>query len=212
SPGDQAGHREAVLLGGAERIAFEVDEIIGEQEVLIRPLGPQLARVANVSGATVLGNGRVVPVLNVPDLLLSATLPSGAGSRSGASVSEQHTPSSILVVEDSITSRSLLKGILESAGYQVTTAVDGIDALTTLKTDPVDLIVSDIDMPRMNGLELTAEVRAAGELADLPVILVTSLSTPEDRERGVEVGANAYIVKSNFDQSSLLEAVQRLIG
>ncbi|MEX2535597.1 MAG: hybrid sensor histidine kinase/response regulator [Trueperaceae bacterium] len=204
--------RQAVVLTGSTRIAFEVDEIVGGQEVLIKPLGRQLVRVPNLQGATVLGTGEVVPVLNVPDLLHSATLTPSQPLANGGGPSETRSSRSIMVVEDSITSRSLLKGILESAGYKVRTAVDGIDAFTSLKTEAADLIVSDVDMPRLNGLELTARVRGDTELSELPVILVTSLSSPADRERGVEVGANAYIVKSSFDQSNLLDAVQRLIG
>ena len=118
---------------------------------------------------------------------------------------------SILVVEDSITARALLKNILESAGYHVTTAVDGIDAYTTLKTGTFNLIVSDVEMPRMDGFELTAKVRSDKQLAELPIVLVTALGSREHRERGIDVGANAYIVKSSFDQSNLLEVIGRLI-
>ena len=118
---------------------------------------------------------------------------------------------SILVAEDSITARTLLKNILESAGYNVATAVDGIDGFTQLKTERFDLVVSDVDMPRMNGFDLTAKIRADKALAELPVVLVTALESREDRERGIDVGANGYIVKSSFDQSNLLEVIGRLI-
>jgi two-component system chemotaxis sensor kinase CheA len=118
---------------------------------------------------------------------------------------------SLLVVEDSITARTLLKNILESAGYDVKTAVDGIDAFTALKTQEFDLVVSDVAMPRMDGFDLTARIRADKKLAELPVVLVTALESRENKERGIEVGANAYIVKSSFDQSNLLEVIQRLI-
>ena len=117
----------------------------------------------------------------------------------------------MLVAEDSITARTLLKNILESAGYRTTTAVDGVDALTLLRTNAIDLVVSDVDMPRMNGFELTSRIRASREFADLPVVLVTSLDSRDDRERGIDAGANAYIVKSNFDQSNLLDVIKRLI-
>ncbi len=117
----------------------------------------------------------------------------------------------VLVVEDSITARSLLKNILETAGYQVETALDGIDALTQLRNAQIDLVVSDVDMPRLNGFDLTARLRASREFAELPVVLVTSLDSREDKERGIEVGANAYVVKSSFDQSNLLEVIGRLI-
>ena len=118
---------------------------------------------------------------------------------------------SILIAEDSITSRMLLKNILEAAGYAVTTAVDGVDAMTALKTQDVDLLVSDVSMPRMDGFDLTAKIRGDEKLSELPVVLVTSLETREDREHGVDAGANAYIIKSSFDQNNLLETIERLI-
>jgi two-component system, chemotaxis family, sensor kinase CheA len=117
----------------------------------------------------------------------------------------------VLVAEDSITARTLLKTILESAGYDVKTAVDGIDAITSLNAGNFDLVVSDVDMPRLNGFDLTAKIRSDRKLSELPVILVTALESREDKERGVDVGANAYIVKSSFDQSNLLEVIGRLI-
>jgi len=205
---------QAVVLGsGLARIAFQVDEVLGEQEVLVKTLGPQLARVRNVAGASVLGTGQVAPVLNVPDLMKSA-MKLAAASR-GPSAAEKPAVAhrrAVLVVEDSITSRSLLKNILESAGYSVATAVDGIDAYTALKTATFDLVVSDVEMPRMDGFDLAAKLRADKQLSELPIVLVTALESREHRERGIEVGANAYIVKSSFDQSNLLEVVRRLIS
>ena len=114
------------------------------------------------------------------------------------------------MVEDSITARTLLKNILESAGYDVQTAVDGVDAITALKAREFDIVVSDVEMPRMNGFELTAKIRSDKKFSELPVVLVTALESREDRERGIDVGANAYIVKSSFDQSNLLEVIERL--
>ncbi|HEY6872701.1 MAG TPA: response regulator [Geobacteraceae bacterium] len=201
-----------VIGSGANRVAFGVDGIRGEQEVLVKGLGPQLSRVRNIAGATVLGSGRVATILHPGDLVKSAirgiALPAVAAlPAEGAEVPTRP----VLVVEDSITARTLLKNILETAGYRTVTAVDGIDALTRLRTEQIDLVVSDVDMPRMNGFDLTAKIRSTRELADLPVVLVTSLDSREDRERGIEAGANAYIVKSSFDQSNLLDAIRRLI-
>ena len=207
--GDNA--QAIVLSQGSARIAFRVEEVIGEQEVLVKLLGPQLARVRNVAGASVLGTGQVVAVLNVPDLMKSAVKPMTPSSSSAAEKSAETKKQSVLVVEDSITARALLKNILESAGYLVTIAVDGIDAYTTLKTGTFDLVVSDVEMPRMDGFDLTAKVRADKQLAELPIVLVTALESREHRERGIDVGANAYIVKSSFDQSNLLEVIGRLI-
>ena len=207
----------AVVLGsGLSRIAFLVEEILGEEEVLVKALAQPLKRVRNVAGVSILGNGRVVPVLNVPDLLKSAVKRPAAMLATGHELSaEKHDGAgkpSILVVEDSITSRALLKNILESAGYRVNTAVDGIDGYTTLKTGAFDLVVSDVEMPRMDGFGLTAKIRADKQFTRLPVVLVTALESREHREHGIDVGASAYIVKSSFDQSNLLEIVQRLIG
>jgi two-component system chemotaxis sensor kinase CheA len=201
-----------VLSMGHKQIAFRVDEILGEQEVLVKTLGRQLARVRNIAGACVLGTGQVVAVLNVPDLLKSAV--KRAAAAPAPITTEKFAEAdrrSIMVVEDSITSRALLKNILESAGYRVTTAVDGMDAYTTLKTGTFDLIVSDVEMPRMDGFDLTTKVRSDKQLAGIPVVLVTALESREHRERGIDVGANAYIVKSSFDQSNLLDVVRQLI-
>lgn len=201
-----------VLGAGQRRVAFRVDEILGEQEVLVKPLGRQLAHVRNVAGASVLGTGRVVVVLNTSDLLKSAVGQTAAPPVEAATQAEEAgQKQSILVAEDSITSRTLLKNILESAGYNVTTAVDGADAYTILKTGAFDLVVSDVEMPRMDGFDLTAKVRADKQLGALPVVLVTALESREYRERGIDAGANAYIVKSSFDQSNLLEVIRRLL-
>ncbi len=200
-----------VLSAADKRIAFRVDEVLYEQEVLEKPLGCQLSRVRNVSGVTVLGTGELAPILNVADLLKSAVKVSLAGVRAAPAAAEELEPAAILVVEDSITARTLLKNILEGAGYRVETAVDGLDAFGKLKEGGFDLVVSDVDMPKMNGFDLTARLRRERSLAELPVVLVTALESVEDRERGVEVGANAYIVKSSFDQSNLLETIKRII-
>ena len=197
-----------ILGAGEQRVAFAVDAVRDEREVLVKRLGKPLSRVRNIAGATVLGSGELAPILNVPDLLKSARTAGGARPRpaepSAAPVKR------ILIVEDSITSRMLLKGILESAGYDVYTAVDGIDAFTALRAERFDGVVSDVEMPRMNGFDLTARIRADRALAQLPVVLVTALESREDRERGIDVGANAYLVKSSLDQSNLLEALRRL--
>ena len=203
-----------VLVSADQRIAFTVDEILNEQEVLVKTLGKQLARVRNIAGATVLGSGEVVPILNVSDLMKFAVGVSATGSKAPAPVPVEVRDTekkSVLVAEDSITSRTLLKNIIETAGYQVETAVDGIDAFTKLRSGKFDLVVSDVDMPRMNGFGFTAKIRGDKKLAELPVILVTALESREDREHGIDVGANAYLVKSSFDQSNLLETIRRLL-
>ena len=200
-----------VLAADTDRIAFGVDRVVGEQEVVVKGLGKQLRRVRNFSGSTVLGNGRVVPILNSRELARSAVQAAAVGAVPSQAATGTTDRKTVLVVEDSITARTLLKNILESAGYRVLTTVDGVEALAQLRTEPLDLVVSDVDMPRMNGFELTSRIRESRELAGLPVVLVTSLDSREDRERGIDAGANAYIVKSSFDQSNLLAVVRRLI-
>lgn len=202
-----------LILGTAgKRIAFIVDEVLNEQEVLVKSLGKQLSRVRNIAGATILGSGNVVPILNVSDLMKSAVKTTAASGRAAIAAEEvEMERKSILVAEDSITSRTLLKNILESAGYHVQTAVDGADAFTILRTENFDLVISDVDMPRMNGFELTAKIRSDEQLTELPVVLVTSLESREHQERGIDVGANAYIVKSSFDKSNLLEVIRRFM-
>ncbi len=203
----------ALVIGQDERqIAFGVDVVMSEQEVLFKSLGKQLVRVRNIAGATVLGSGQVVPVLNISDLLASA-----GGNSLSLAVTTIETPNeesakrSILVAEDSITSRMLLKEILESAGYAVSTAIDGEDAFSTLQKSNFDLVVSDVEMPRMNGFALTSRIRGDDRYTQLPVVLVTGLESQADRERGIDAGANAYVVKGSFDQSNLLETIRRLI-
>jgi two-component system chemotaxis sensor kinase CheA len=211
---DQPDSIHAVVLGLANRrLGFAVDEVLNEQEVLLKGLGHQLARVRNIAGATLLGSGQVVPVINVADLMKSALRQSAAPLvQTGGPVEKPQTEKkSVLIVEDSITARTLVKNILEVAGYRVATAVDGMDGFTQLCNGHYDLVVSDVDMPRMNGFELTAKIRADKKLSALPLVLLTSLASQEDRERGIDVGANAYIVKSSFDQSNLLEVIRRLI-
>jgi two-component system chemotaxis sensor kinase CheA len=189
-----------------------VDEILYEEEVLVKPLKPPLVRIRNIAGATVLGSGKAVPILNVVDLIKTARrVASSVLVPAPPNLHSKKKKRKILVVEDSITSRMLLKNILESAGYQVRTAVDGVDAYTVLREEDFELVVSDVEMPRMNGYDLTLQIRADKRLAELPVVLVTALGSRDERERGIDAGANAYIVKSNFEQSDLLETVRRLV-
>ncbi len=203
--------RVVVLFSAEQRIAFKVDDILGEQQVLVKGLGKLLNRVRNISGATILGSGNVVPVLNISDLMKSSL--HIKNRKSEVTDDELLVPETgrILVAEDSITSRTLLKNILETAGYQVTTAVDGADAFTKARTGDFDIVVSDVDMPKMNGFELTAKIRSDKKLSEIPVVLVTALESREDCEHGIEVGADAYIIKSSFDQTNLLEIIKKLI-
>jgi len=206
-------HPLAVVLGVAEqRIAVLVDDVINEQELAVKPLGKPLRRVRNVSGAALLGDGRPVIVLNPADLVKTAR-----GRRRsytltiGQPVEEGRPPAHILVVDDSITTRTLEKNILETAGYRVSIATDGIEALRVLDADMADIVVSDVQMPNMNGIEFTRALRESNRYSDMPIILVTSLESREDREQGMLAGANAYIVKRGFDQAELIATIEQYL-
>jgi two-component system, chemotaxis family, sensor kinase CheA len=200
----------------SHQAAFLIDELVGEQEIVIKNMGKQLSRVAGVSGATITGSGEVVLVLDASDLI---KLGRGGGSHAiqdavaSQTHQKQHTVrKTILVVDDSITTRTLEKNILEAAGYDVMIAIDGAEALVIIETGRCpDLVVTDIVMPGMNGFELTKQIKENTQTAHLPVILVTSLDSAEDKQRGIEVQADAYIVKGSFDQTNLLDAIEQLI-
>lgn len=207
-----------LLIVGSEDypIALLVEDIHGEQEVAVKNLPAPLTQVRNVGGATLLKTGDLAVVVNMNDVLTSAVLVGSMApvphSMKPESKATPQTQKRILVVEDSITSRVLLKNILESAGFSVSVASDGQDGWEKLLQDSnFDLVVSDVEMPRMTGFELTTKIRKESKVRDIPIIIVTSLASLEDRRKGVEVGANAYFVKSNFDKSNLLEMVKRLI-
>jgi two-component system chemotaxis sensor kinase CheA len=210
--GKKSSYIQILVLKSSDRtIAFCVDEVLNEQEILVKTLGKQLTRVRNVSGATILGSGEVVAILNVSDLVKSALKFSVSSIKRSKSQKQVEEKKSILVAEDSITSRILLKNILESAGYNVKTTINGLEALTELRSNSFDLIVSDIEMPGVNGFDLVSKVRSDNRTSELPVVLVTAIESRGDRERGIDVGANAYIVKRDFNQSNLLDVVQKLI-
>lgn len=202
-----------VLNVGGERLGLFVDALIDEQDVVIKPQSQLLKRVRNVSGATILDTGEVCMVLNPQDLIKSVR--KQVLSRSVSGVRSQIETSSrkqvILLAEDSIATRTQEKRILEGAGYEVVTAVDGLDAFNKLKTRDFDAVVSDVQMPNLDGLELTIKIRQQKQYSELPIILVTSLASDEDRKRGADAGANAYIPKGTFNQDVLVETLKRLV-
>lgn len=206
---------QALLLQHAQmKMIFIIEEVLGEHEGVVKSLGLQLKHVQNIAGASLLGNGKIAPVLNIPELLKSAAGKSYSEEQSHESASEKDTadkPKHVLVAEDSITVRNMLRNYLESAGFIVKTAVDGQEAYELLQSETFDIVVSDVEMPRMNGFELTAKVRSDVNYGHIPVILVTALETADDRTRGMEAGANAYIVKSSFEKGNLIETINRLI-
>jgi len=201
-----------VIAKGWDSVAFLVDEIIGEREIVVKPFRPPLLAVRNVTGGTLTGSGEVIMVLNPSDLVDSAMHGNLAHMRSPGDEADIEKVPQVLVVDDSITTRTLEKSILEHAGYKVTVAVDGKQAWDILQTEhDFSLIISDVEMPLMNGFELTELIKQSERLKHLPVIIVTSLAKEADRRRGIEVGADAYIVKGQFETKILLDVVEQLI-
>jgi two-component system chemotaxis sensor kinase CheA len=195
-----------------KRIGFIVDEITGEAEIFIKNLGEYLGKVKCVAGATILGKGQVVVILDVSDLIASTNLSHPAAGSRKPLPAEKRKEKRLLVVDDAFSTRELLKNIFETHGYVVDTAVDGLDGLDKLVSAKFDLVVSDVQMPRMDGFEFCQSIRKNDDYKQTPVIIITALDREEDKRRGIEVGASAYIVKSVFDQTNLLDAIERLIG
>ncbi|NCB18922.1 MAG: hybrid sensor histidine kinase/response regulator [Bacteroidia bacterium] len=193
------------------RYAYIVDEIYEEYEGIIQNKGIFLGNTQNIAGVTMIKNGVVVPVVKVKELLRN----SGSVTSLQREIINQEAPSTevgkVLIAEDSITIRSMLRNIVESAGYEVTTAVDGKDAFGKLKTERFDIVVSDIEMPNMNGFELTRNIKEHPEYNEIPVILVTALESQSDMKKGMDAGADAYIVKSSFEKSNLVETIKRFL-
>lgn len=211
---DKTRHYSVVIISkGWHMVALMVDEVIGEREIIIKPLQPPLISVKNVIGGAFMGSGDIIMVLNPADLVDSAL---SSGMRMSytydSTTNEKVEQAHILVVDDSITTRTLEQNILESVGYKVSVTVDGKQAWELIQQESFDLIVSDIQMPEMDGFELTEKIKTNEQFASLPVIIVSSLANEEDQRRGLEVGAEAYIVKGQFETKVLLETVSRILA
>ncbi|CAD5930369.1 hybrid sensor histidine kinase/response regulator [Planktothrix agardhii] len=205
-----------ILKVGEEKLGLFVDALVDEQDVVLKPQSQLLKRVRNVAGATILGTGEVCIILSPQDLIKSIRKQAGVISspivRSALKVQDNSSVKPvILLVEDSITTRTQEKRILEAAGYEVVTAVDGLDGFNKLGTRSFDAVVSDIQMPNLDGLSLVTKIRQNRDYSELPIILVTSLASDEDKRKGAEVGANAYITKASFNQEVLIETLKRLV-
>jgi two-component system chemotaxis sensor kinase CheA len=203
--------RVVVLRPGGRRVAITVDAFLWESDSVIQDLGPAAGSHGKISGGILLEDGAVAFVLETTALLESSVhqpLPSFVKPAESA---REREPSSILVVDDSITTRTLEKSILEAHGYRVRVAVDGFEALAQLRTERAGLVITDIQMPRMDGFELLEAMKKDQNLSRIPVIVVTSLERREDQERGLALGADAYIVKRKFDQPELLAAIRQIL-
>lgn len=198
------------ISDGSSRVGLVVDEVAGEVESVAKAPPWNIPRIPGIAGAMLLGMGTLAIVIDVPRLLESARRRHGERTET-VQVAEAVTKKRVLVVDDSLTSRTLARNILVAAGYEVETANDGAIGWETLQANSYDLVISDVQMPRMDGFELTQRIRAHSKLKTTPVILVTSMDRPADVARGSAVGADEYIVKGRFDQRKLLEAVARLL-
>jgi two-component system chemotaxis sensor kinase CheA len=205
--------RAAVVLAAGDRMAaFAVDDIKGERDVLIRPLGRRLRQVRHLTGATVLPEGGIALILSGGDLIDSvrgSSLPAGVAK--SMMVTEAPQSRRLLLVDDSLTTRTLEKSILEAAGYEVLVANDGVEAWQMLIERGADLVVSDVEMPRMDGFSLTETIRRSTQFRELPVILMTARDNDADKAQGLKVGANAYLFKSAFDQRELLATIGQIL-
>jgi len=199
-----------ILKSGNTMAAFAIDKILGEEDITIKGLGNYMKRVRNISGVTIMSDGNVAPILNVSDMINTVQLRGITSAKRKFEGVDEKKSLSILVVDDSIMTRTLEKNILESYGYEVATAIDGQDAILKLQENKIDIIVSDVQMPKMSGLELTEKIKHDDRYSKIPVILVTAMESDEDKKKGIQIGADAYIVKSSFDQSNLLTTIKRL--
>jgi chemotaxis protein histidine kinase CheA len=215
NPGDAP--RAALLVRHASsQVAWAVDRLEGESELVVKDLGSFLGRVPTIAGATIDGDGSVICLLDLRELAEKAIGTPVAGvaapaQRKPAGVVGARKPR-VLVVEDSVGVRELERVILEGAGYQVETAVDGLDGASRLRDDPVDLVLSDIEMPGMDGFDLTRTIRRTKGWENVPVIIMTSRGEDTARQAGLDAGASAYLLKNEFDQEQLVQTVRRLVG
>ena len=202
-----------IAASGSTAAGVLVDEIRGEEEIVVTTLPAPLQRVRFTAGATILGTGEVVPVLHAGEVFRAAAghLPAASAVAGAGAAAAPAGPKVVVVADDSVTTRTLERVILESAGYEVRTAADGAQALALVQAGGCDAVVSDVQMPVLDGFALCERLRADARFRDLPVVLVTALGSRDDRERGVAVGADAYIVKGEFDQETLLATLRRLL-
>ncbi|PSB19587.1 hybrid sensor histidine kinase/response regulator, partial [filamentous cyanobacterium Phorm 46] len=193
-----------------------VDKFLGERDLVVRPLDPRLGKVADISAAAFMEDGAPVLIIDVEDLVRSTdkllTESRLQKVSQTAQTAESTTRKRVLVVDDSITVREVERKLLENQGYEVEIAVNGMDGWNALRTGNFDLVISDVDMPRMTGIELVSQIKNHSGLKSIPVIIVSYKDREEDRIRGLEVGADYYLTKSSFHDDTLLNAVVDLIG
>ncbi len=194
-----------LLHSGAQRVAVHVDELIGNREIVVKNIGPQLARVPGIAGATVLGNGKVVLILNPVQLAQRHDIPGLIAQQAATPAAEQivATAPVVMIVDDSLTVRKITSKLLTREGYQVVTAKDGVDALQALEDVTPQVMLVDIEMPRMDGFELTKNIRGNAKTANIPIIMITSRTAEKHRNYAQELGVNVYLGKP-YQEEELL--------
>jgi two-component system sensor histidine kinase and response regulator WspE len=206
-----------VVIGDrVRRYGLVVDKFLGEHDLVVRPLDPRLGKVQDIAAAAILVDGSPALILDVDDLVRSIEKLAHSGridKLTARGDGHANRPRKrVLVVDDSITVRELERQLLVNHGYEVDVAVDGIDGLNSIRSSRYDLVVSDIDMPRLNGLELVRAIKQDPNLGSTPIIIVSYKDREEDRMRGLDAGANYYLTKGSFHDESLVRAVEDLIG
>ncbi len=206
-----------VISDQANAYGLLVDQFSGERDLVVRPLDPRLGKVRDISASALMDDGSPVLIVDVSDLVRSIDNALSTGQLSPVDIHKAKKAKSrdrkrILVVDDSITVREMTRKLLQNRGYDVDVAVNGMDGWTAIRTNPYDLVVSDIDMPRMNGIELVKQIKEHPKLNTLPVIIVSYRDREEDRIQGMEAGANYYLTKSSFHDDTLVNAIVDLIG
>jgi two-component system chemotaxis sensor kinase CheA len=202
-----------VLLGtAASSHAFQVETVLQKRDVVVRGLTGRLRDLKAVSGASIEPNGSILLVLDVSTLIERSNAMAESASRVAEKAPGPAHQLSVMVVDDALMVRELQRSILERGGYVVRTASDGAEALAMLAEQPADLVVTDLEMPNVDGFMLTSSIRAHPRLANIPVLIVSSRASEEDHQRGLDAGADGYIVKTSFDEAGLIAAVSRLLG
>ena len=201
-----------VLADTSRRHAFQVDELVGQRDVVLEGLSRLLPLLPAIAGASIEPDGSVLTVLDPPGLIQRARQLDQHAPPATTRTRARAAKRRVLVVDDALMVRELQRSILERAGFDVRVATDGRQALSKLAEEPSDLVLTDVEMPTMDGFELTEAIRANASLANIPVLILSSRSSEADRQRGLDAGADGYIIKSGFDEASLLSAVHRLLG
>lgn len=203
------------VLAGSRTVGFVVDSFLGEEDLVVRRMDARIGDVAHVDAASIRENGDLLLILDADDLVQSALQLLEQGKLrgdEGRSAISKRKQRRVLVVEDSITVREVERQMLLRAGYAVDTAVDGMDGWNAVQKVKYDLVVSDVDMPRMNGIEFVRKMRADRRYETLPVVIVSYKDREEDRIAGLEAGASAYLTKGSFQDQSFLQTIADLIG